>query len=377
MANQDQFEVQWKTPISSGPYITGMNPVLFDSLVIMSTEDNLHGKQAPILFIDSANGSVIDTWDDYIDGSTWYWTDKYYQEGDYLMLQTMHSNDCLNLKTRQRQWASTTNQSQSAFVYGNAGYVYTSHHIGTKTAKVLRSPIDQKNWQTIYTFTANGKMSPFFDGFGFGELPNGDEIVLWQNRSGSPLDRVEIFAYNISADTLLWRNRDFIGFDTPFSPKVFNGKVYGRFIGSVYCLDIETGETIWIKDLEPSFEHSFLPFGVVYLDYYHNQLIVHANRDKLLYLNPDNGNIKSSFDGYPDGSGEGDFSEYQGKLYFTSSYQLVVTDILSGENLASPAKLGVLNDIDIRSSITIDPASGKLYFQDGYYLYCVKQPKNL
>ncbi|MGB0980304.1 MAG: PQQ-binding-like beta-propeller repeat protein, partial [Croceimicrobium sp.] len=268
-------------------------------------------------------------------------------------------------------------RNQLAYVYGHNGFIYTSRQISSKTSVVLRSPINQKNWKTLYSFTPNGAMEPFFGAFGFGELPNGDDIVLWQNRSGTPLDRVEIFAYNISADTLLWRNRDFIGFDTPSSPRVYNGKVFGRFIGSIYCLDIETGETIWIKDYENSFENSFLPFGISFIGIFNDQLIALPNRGKILYLNPKNGNISNAVDGYPDGSGEGVFSEYQGKLYFTSSYQLVVTDIATGENLATPAKLGELNDIDIYSSITVDPESGKLYFQDGYYLYCVKQPKNL
>ncbi len=373
----DQFEVLWKTPITNGLFVTGMNPVLYDSLVVVSTEDYLFNQQSPILFVDTATGIVVDIWSDYIDGSTWYWTDKYYQEGEYLVLQTMSSHDCINLETRQIQWASTTNSDQSAFIYGNNGFVYTCQYSGEKTASVLRTPIDQNNWETIYSFTANGKMSPFFDGIGFGSLPNGDEIVLWQNRSTHPIDRMEVFAYNITADSLLWRNRDFPGGDIPFSPKVYNGKVYGRYVSSVYCLDLETGETLWLRNLNTALGSGPVAAKINYIGFYDNQLIVNADRPKIAYLNLEKGFINRVVDGYPSGYGEGDYSYYQGKLYYTSAAQLVITDIATGENLATPAKLGELNDIDIRSSITIDPETGKLYFQDGYYLYCAKQPKVL
>jgi hypothetical protein len=47
------------------------------------------------------------------------------------------------------------------------------------------------------------------------------------------------------------------------------------------------------------------------------------------------------------------------------------------QNWLFPLSIEELNDIEIRSSIPIDPESGKRYFQDGFYLYCVKQPKVL
>ena len=220
-------------------------------------------------------------------------------------------------------------------------------------------------------------MSPFFDGIGFGSLPNGDEIVLWQNRTSTPIDRMEVFAYNITADSLLWRNRDFLNFEVPFPPKVYDGKVYGPLNDGLYCLDLETGETLWTRGYNSVFDHYYLPWAANYIGFYNDQLIVHGYGSKVLYLSPKDGSIFKAVDGYPNGHGEGDYSYYQGKLYFSAAAQLVITDIATGENLATPAKLGELNDIDIRSSITIDPETGKLYFQDGYYLYCVKQPKVL
>jgi len=375
--NVDVFQILWKTPITNGPAVLGLNPILFDSVVIMNTEYEIYDDKVALIFFDNTNGEVIDTWSDYIDGVAVYTSSSYYNKGEYLVLQTMHSTDCINLATRQRQWASTTNVRQSAFIYGNNGFVYTCQYSGEKTASVLRSPIDQNNWETIYSFTANGKMSPFFDGIGFGSLPNGDEIVLWQNRTRTPIDRMEVFAFNITADSLLWRNRDFLDFEVPFPPKVYNGKVYGPLNDGLYCLDLETGETLWTRGYNSVFDHNYLPWAANYIGFYNDQLIVHGYGSKVLYLSPKDGSIFKAVDGYPNGHGEGDYSYYQGKLYFSAAAQLVITDIATGENLATPAKLGELNDIEIRSSITIDPETGKLYFQDGYYLYCVKQPKVL
>jgi len=373
----DNFRILWKTSITNGPAVLGLNPILFDSLVIMNTEYDLYGDQAAILFFDTVNGEIIDTWSDYIDGVAVYTSNCYYDNSDYLVLHTKGSTDCLNIRSKQRQWASKTNNKQSAYIYGNNGFVYTSHMFGEKTASVLRTPIDQNNWETFYTFTANGKMRPFFDGFGFGNLPNGDEIVLWQNRTRTPIDRMEVFAFNITADSLLWRNRDFLDFEVPFPPKVYNGKVYGALNDGLYCLDLETGETLWTRGYNSVFDHYYLPWAANYIGFYNDQLIVHGYGSKVLYLSPEDGSIFKAVDGYPNGHGEGDYSYYQGKLYFSAAAQLVITDITTGENLATPAKLGELNDIEIRSSITIDPETGKLYFQDGYYLYCVKQPKVL
>ena len=375
--NSNRFEILWKTPITYGPGVLGLNPILYDSLVIVNTEYELYDDFAAILFIDTTNGAVVDTWSDYIDGTTLYTSNKFYHEDDYLVLHTMRSTDVLNLKTRQRQWASTTNRNQSAFLNGDSGYIYTSHNIGTKTATVERTPIHQENWETVYSFTANGAMRPFFDGFGFASLPNGDQILLWQNRVSFPTSQLEIFAFNLTADTLLWRNRDFPGFELLFPPLVYQGKVYGPFIDSIYCLDLETGQTLWLKNIEPSFGPSFEPFGIVYMGIYNNQLLIKSNRSGMLYATTKTGSVNKVVEGYPEGNGEGEFSYWQGKLYFNSGLELAVTDIATGENLVTPANLGELADIDIYSSITVDPDNGKLYFQDGYFLYCVRQPKNL
>lgn len=373
----DQFEILWKTPISPGPFVLGLNPILYDSLVIVNTEYEIYDDFAAVLFIDTATGTVVDTWSEYIDGTALYTSDKFYLEDDFLVLHTMRSTDVLNLNTRQRQWASTTNQDQSAFLYGNNGFVYTSHQIGAKTAKILRSPVDQKNWETVYSFTANGAMRPFFDGIGFGALDNGDEIVFWENRITHPYDKLEIFAYNLTADTLLWRNRDFPTADIPFPPRVYNGKVYGRYVESVYCIDLETGQMLWLKDYGTAFEQSGLAAKINYIGMYNDQLVVKPDCNTILFVDLEDGSIDKMVSGYEDGNPEGEFSYWQEKLYFNNGLQLAVTDLATGENLVTPENSRALEGITIYSSITVDPVYGKLYFQDGHYLYCVKQPEGL
>jgi hypothetical protein len=64
----------------------------------------------------------------------------------------------------------------------------------------------------------------------------------------------------------------------------------------------------------------------------------------------------------------------------TTDYQLInmcFKEYYQQQNWLFPPSIEELNDIAIRSSITIDPEIGKRYFQDGFYLYCVKQPKVL
>jgi outer membrane protein assembly factor BamB len=234
-----------------------------------------------------------------------------------------------------------------------------------------------ENWETVYSFTSSDRFVPAFSSMGFGQNNNGDKILVWKNRSYTTgnKDRTDIFAYNLDADSLLWRNTDFEIFGGILPLQVENNRVYGIVKRTVFCLDLSTGDSIWTNDFKGIVDNPILSTfdqGAMYLSSQH--IIIKGRSSYLVMLEKSNGKLFKVDNDLPDGINDR-FTYFEGKLFLASS-KLTIVDVQSGEILNDP---NIMSDLFrmIESKIAIDPDRRVMYFHNGRVLFCVKIPDNL
>ncbi len=372
------YEILWRAPIVNDPYTEyslSSNPAFYGSTVAITTEYTIQGVEEPLMFFDTTSGELSDMWTDYIQGTAGHQYESSSFQDEYLVLSTQRSMDCINLATKSRQWASRI-PGNNAVHYIHGSYVYTSTaNPSTKQPLIMRSPIDSENWDTVYSFTSSNNIKPSFKSLGFGENSNGDEIVVWKNISyGSGDNQTDIFAYNLSQDTLMWVNTDFDVFAGVNSLKVDNNRVFGLVQEKAFCLDLSNGETIWTNDFQGVVADPRLAIfdqGIFHLSKDH--VILKANGNELVMLQRGNGQLLKVNDKLPHSFQRSSY--FEGKLFFSCG-ELVILDELTGEILNNPDITERLFG-RIESKIVIDPDRRVMYFHNGYELLCVKIPEDL
>lgn len=378
IVNHDKLRIVWRSQIVPNPvlhYTISMNPVIYDDVVLFGTEYNLHDGQSPILFLDSSNGNVVDIYDDFINGGDAYDGEQTIVNKDYLVLRKSSAIDCVNLKLRQTQWQSMgINGVPKVYSYKNYLFVGVGYN-SDKSCAILRSSVENLAWDTVYAFTRTDKHNPGFDSFGFGSLDNGDDVIVWKNRNWGAVGHVtDIFAFNLTADTSMWRNRDLDINSSVIPLKVADGTVFGLVRHRAFAIDLATGNLHWESNVNnmvnPTFSLEFV-HGDLHIE--ENTIIVMDQSDELIGLDRSNGNVKWVRQNV--GSGiEARFTYFEGKLFFPSG-GLRIVDARNGESLISETLSEEIDDI--KSKIVIDPNRRVMYFHNGREAFCVAIPKDI
>jgi hypothetical protein len=145
--------------------------------------------------------------------------------------------------------------------------------------------------------------------------PENDTVLLFL-RSGwnFPLSKgkVDAYAYNLSADTVMWRAEDIdvSGNASFYTPIVVGNKVVFQCLRSIHCYEITSGKLLW--------EHLFTDasFGNIPFKYAEGKVFARAtsrlmaydlNTGLLLWENPDDYGVELA----------GCMDYYKGRLYFT------------------------------------------------------------
>jgi hypothetical protein len=379
--NPQQLEVLWSTPIIQDETYESsysMNPVLYSNKVIFSNEHTLDGYNAPLLFLDTATGEIKDIWNDYSHENPAFINESVARENEYLILGGHVSVNCLNLITREAQWRGPIGDN-TPFLYIKNGFVYrgVDYNFGSSfnnSSAVLRTPVESRSWDTVYAFDQTDGFRPGFDSMGFGRTAEGDEVVVWKNRSfRSNINRTDIFAYNLSADSLLWRNTD-LNMGSGIVPlQVSDGLVLGLVYDHAFAMDLATGDLVWKQDfleINPMY-----PLGFFNGDFHieDQRMILMGGSEELVNLNKNNGKVNWVRRGFK-GSFVDRFTYFEDKLFFTSG-RLNIVDINTGEQLLTqeyPA--GIKNII---SRIVIDTTRRVMYMHNGRKAYCIKIPNDL
>lgn len=378
----EELEIIWRTPIVPNPatdYTISLNPVLYDSLVIFGTDHQLNGINAPVLFLDTATGEIIDTWSDYLVPGYYYNDDHTCSSDNYLILSSLSTIDCVNLATRQTQWQTFVPTSTPGIYAHNKSIYRGISYQNEDRAAILRTPYNNLSWDTVFSFHRTDRFLPGFDAMGFGELANGDEVIVWKNRgfvSGNgTMMRTDIFAFNLTADSLLWRNQELIYDSGDIPLKISDGKVYGLVEYRAFCINLESGAKEWVRDIRefnPSSVSMNFYTGDLYI--YQDGLILAGDSDELICLNKKTGGLRFIKQDVCKGDFQDRFTYFEGKLFFASG-GLQVVDAFTGELSSNEAFANAFPNL--RSKIVIDPNRRVMYFHNSREAFCVKIPNNL
>lgn len=374
------LEVLWQTQLVPSPvrsYFTiAMNPVLNEDYIVFGTEYRLHNKDAPVLFLDTASGNIITSWSDYGYGRTLYSGELTAQIGNFLFLSTQRSIDCINLNSATTNW-STPISNNGPHIYPFQDHIYTAYEsYDNKSATIIRSPASQKKFEQVYSFTGSGSFNHSFDSFGFGELSNGDEVIVWKNRRWrGGQNRTDIFAFNLSADTLMWRNTD-MDINSGIIPlQVDNDRVFGLVRKHAFCMDLLTGNMLWYRKVsdfvQPTwgfefFDGDFLLYG--------DAMIIKGSSNELVSINKSNGTLRYVREDLDPGVMDR-FTYFEGKIFFATEKGIAIVDPLLGDDMLKDYNMEQFDEV--RSKIVIDPNRRVMYFHDGRFAYCVRIPNNL
>jgi hypothetical protein len=278
--------------------------------------------------------------------------------------------------TGNTQWSGNVSDERP-YIYANNGYIYRGFPYGYEngqynSSRLKRTLAGSNAWETVYDFTRTDNYRPGFIGCGFGTLPNGNEVVVWKNWSVTPgnSNRTDIFAYNLTADSLMWRNTDFNVPANVLPLKVVNGVVYGLIHASAIAIDLVSGITLWEQDF--SGQNTSLPnqfYGQSDFYIQSSYVYVKGPSDEFFILRKNNGTVWKIVQDIP--SIDDKYTYFEGKLWGAGD-GISAIDLSTGEDLLKDYKQ--IHDNSWRSSITIDPLRRVMYCHDGVYAYCIKIP---
>ncbi len=381
---RERLDILWRTSTLKDKNHEGsisMQPRVFQDFVIINSEHAYDGYDAPVLFLESDSGNVINYWSDYSVGPVIYAGEAAVQYEEFLFLGSQGSVDCVNILTSDTQWKSILPENAPS-LFAHNGYLYRGVELDgqnpfNNSAGIIRTPVSTGDWEYVYRFTKTDQRTPSFSSFGFGQLPNGNEVIVWKNRSYVPgnnsMYRTDVFAYDLSRDSLLWKNMEMDQFSGIIPLKVQDNRVFGLNLYSAFAIDLSTGELLWENDLRTV--NSELPIDYVEGDFYltDQTMVIKGVNEEIISLSQNSGQIHWISDNHPRGV-VGEFTEFEGNLYIASDF-LDIVDPLTGNSLIERDQVNHLDHIS--SGITIDPIRRVMYFTTYDEILCVKIPDDL
>lgn len=376
-----ELKVVWRAPLVSTEqqWTTSIPPVLHDSVVLFSSEVFVSGHHASVMFFDTATGEVVDGWNDYL-RDPFISPETVRNVGDFLILGDNEAVSILNMATRTTHWKSGTGLS-STMIYTDGIDVYRGIYWGasaySKHAAIIRSPISHREWDTVYYYIRNEKRSPNFNCIGFGELRNGDQVMIWKNRAsefGGLEPRTDIFGYNLTQDEIMWINQDFWERSGIAPIQIYKGVAYSILQTLAIAIDVETGQTLWTQQFDnvPGWGVGGIGDGAFVI---HNDIMfIKGSKKSLIAVDRHTGRYMWH-QPHPVSLIDDRFTVFEDKLFYISN-ELVICDVETGELLIQPEQYEHLG-FSLRGPVTIDPERRVMYFTNHQEALCVKIPENI
>lgn len=243
------------------------------------------------------------------------------------------------------------------------------------SASIVFTDIYTGIWDTIFTLD-------MVDDYSVGLYPptalidvNNDTILYFQNRQYKTLPydgKVDLYAYNMSADTIVWMVNDIDphGNSSIYPPLYFEGKIYFKGTYTLFCLDAQTGEIVWQKLFTGPGE-DLLMGNLMEVE---NKIIVKTSYESIYALDPVTGSV--IWENQDAGATPTDMVYYNGVLYYGSSgdanlHAINTTTGVQLWEMESPNnKFAISEYAAFIFQVAIDPILNRLYTSDGYYLMC-------
>ncbi|HMX03656.1 MAG TPA: PQQ-binding-like beta-propeller repeat protein [Chitinophagales bacterium] len=288
----------------------------------------------------------------------------------------------VNIQTGEVMWHYEVPGSgnHSPYMSGFGDQIFHAYADGPNPytkSYIARANIYTGIWDTVFSIE-------MVDGYSADLYPpgawvdnNGDTIICFQNRQwrNPPYDgKVDLYAYNLTADSLLWMYSDIDpdGNSSVFPPVYADGKVFFRGYFHVYGLDAKTGNLIWTW-ASPNVANDLLYTNTLVVD---DKVLVKTTGPELFALDPDNGSEIWHTSGF--GEIPSELEAFDGMLYFSTEIdgKLNAVNIQNGSlewTMTSPNHGQPTSSWAYFSRpVTIDPLLRRLYLTDFFYLLCIQ-----
>lgn len=283
---------------------------------------------------------------------------------------------CYDINSGTEIWLKDIHNINFRFnILGNNVYVNTE----SQTKAVLYEiDIETGSTKSLLTkYTTNG-YEPSFESFAGWIAPWGDSILIFQNRQwnfGESDGKVDIYAYNLEADSILWVLEDLTedGNSSIQKPQIFGNRLFFQGMKSQHCIDLLTGEVLW--------EHKYDNEGFADVENLYAEGILFARSgDNLIAYDAITGNLLWKIDNTYGLQTGGRMGYYQGNLYFTGTdendvmrYPMIFclnalegTLVWKGNRVYDNAPL-----YNMKDGVIIDENTGYLYVNDALRIICI------
>src|SRR6056297_162409 len=207
------------------------------------------------------NGSLQWNFNSY--EAEWFGDMHYDYYSDRLILQDRNTIISLNpidgsLLTKKNVFEGNQRSRTGAFGKVLNGYYYipmetNNHAVG---GAVRSKTTDLENWEWAYRITQSevDGIEPSTDSYNLWIHPEtGDEILLLQHRMAFWQKRIDLVAYNMTADSMYWWHKDIepAGNSNIGQIAIVDGRAIFQGADILHCYDIKTGALQWRIDGRP------------------------------------------------------------------------------------------------------------------------------
>jgi len=389
--NQDtpKLNILWQKPLTQDTAEhSGEAQYLWNGNLIYGVSWNI---PSTLNMCDGSNGNLIWSFDQFTKQLGFFTKyGKVFPFGDNTLVHGSDYDYCISNITGKKIWETHLeypNGSKSEAVkIGN--YLYKVNYSGDSpkhlNSALVRSNFSTQSWDTLHTSFPEGNYYPSYEDASpaIGLNTNGDSILIFtkyltwvaaQNAPNNILGKNKVIALNLRTRQVLWERDDLSPNGNPGGFTIENNRIYTFGQKVAYCLDLNTGATVWSN--QPS-NKVFSIAPVIYK----NVLVIHAESTGTYGLDKNSGQVLWY---NPDTDGNAfELTCFEGVVYFTSSgyARLYAIDALTGTTIWNEGSPNAGKGKSYGASffdtpIVIDPDRKVLFIGDKYYMMCIKLPR--
>ncbi len=380
--NLSKLEVVWQKPISID---TAENWIIVHDArgnkILYSTT---LPSPAKLQVRDGQTGDLRWNFNDFLSPSTGlHLTSDVFANDNIVIIEDAGDVYAINYETGERLWYSTgTGWPLGSNQIGDDHFCtihVTGEGFDISSSSIVRTSFQNPflGWDTLYTQNAVPDSFPLFNFPVLWVNAQGDSIFIFnegQGYNGPPptvgRGQTYLTALNVRTREVIWQIPNFKGYYS--APPLVDGDRLYVTGGSVYCIDLNTGNLLWEKPIEGTTDGSLVAYNDI--------LVVQGGQIGMWGLNKYTGE-QIWYNKDTDGN-TWELTLFDGIVYCTSSGygRLYAVNAETGATIwkeQSPnrknPKTG--NASFASAGVAIDPERRLLYTADKYYVMCIKLPE--